>query len=142
MYTNNTINKIKKIGILLSLIVGFMLITSTDVSAQYGNNGYSRRDNRSYNGNYDYDAANVAQRIGYQDGLKDGRDAAREGDRYHPQNSGDWQKGTNGYESRFGSKSAYKQAYRSAYVEGYNAGFQRDEGRQVRRERREWRRNF
>jgi hypothetical protein len=142
MYTNNTINKIKKIGILLSLMIGFMLISSTDASAQYGNYGNSRRDNRGYNSSYNYDAINVAQRYGYQDGLNDGRDAAREGDRYHPQNSGDWQKGTNGYESRYGSRSAYKQTYRAAYIEGYNAGFQRNEGREIRRERREWRRNY
>jgi hypothetical protein len=129
MYTNNTINKIKKIGILLSLILGFMLISSSETSAQYRDDRYSRRDNRDYNNYYGYNsygsAADIARKYGYQDGLNDGADAAREGDSYHPQNSGDWQKGTNGYESRYGSKGAYKQAYREAYVQGYNAGYQR-----------------
>jgi hypothetical protein len=140
MYTNNTIDKIKKIGILLSLMIGFMLISSADAFAQYGNYGNSRRDTRSYNSNYGFNAASIAQRYGYQDGLNDGADAAREGDRYHPQNSGDWQKGTNGYESRFGSKGAYKQAYRAAYMEGYNAGYQRRNDRN--RSYRGWRRNY
>jgi|GEM_PF-2065162 len=136
MYTNNTINKIKKIGILLSLILGFMLISSTETSAQYRDNRNSRRDNRDYNDYYGYNsygsAADIARKFGYQDGLNDGGDAAREGDSYHPQNSGDWQKGTNGYESRYGSKGAYKQAYRQAYVEGYNAGYQRRSNNRAR----------
>lgn len=136
-----TINTFKKIGILLSLIVSFMLLTTVDVSAQYGNYGYSRRDNDRYNSGY----MNTAQRYGYQDGFRDGADAAREGDRYHPQNSGDWQKGTNGYESRYGNRGAYKQAYRSSYLEGYRAGYQRADNRGRNRDRdrdRDWRRNY
>ena len=145
MYTNNTINKLKKIGILLSLILGFMLISSTETNAQYRDNRYSRRDNREYNNyygynSYGYNTADIARKYGYQDGLNDGADASREGDRYHPRNSGDWQKGTNGYESRFGSKSAYKQAYRQAYLEGYNAGYQRRDRNNGRA--RSWYRNY
>jgi hypothetical protein len=113
-----------------------MLITTVDVSAQYGNYGYSRRDDRRH-GNY-RNALQTARRYGYADGLNDGADAAREGDSYHPQNSGDWQKGTNGYESNYGSRSAYKQAYRDAYLAGYRAGYQRsNRGRD-----RDWRRNY
>ena len=129
MYMNNTINTIRKIGIILSLILGFMLISSTETNAQ-------NRDSRDYNNYYGYNsygpAADIARKYGYQDGLNDGADAAREGDRYHPQNSGDWQKGTNGYESRYGSKGAYKQAYRQAYMEGYNAAYQRRNNNRAR----------
>lgn len=146
MYKNNTINRFKKIGILLSLIFGFILISSVDVSAQWRDNRSNRRDNYNdgYYNNSGYDSwrnntAGIAQRYGYQDGLKDGADAAREGDRYHPQNSGDWQKGTNGYESRYGSKGAYKQAYRSAYVQGYQEGYQRNSNA---RNGRRWNRNY
>ena len=67
----------------------------------------------------------AARQNGYRDGFNDGADAAREGDRFHPQNSGDWQKGTNGYEDRFGNKNAYRSAYRDAYMQGYRAGFDR-----------------
>lgn len=141
MYTNNTINRFKKTGILLSLIFGFMLISSVDVSAQWRDNRY-RNDNYYDNSGYDSwrnNTAGIAQRYGYQDGLRDGADAAREGDRYHPQNSGDWQKGTNGYESRYGSKSAYKQNYRSAYMQGYRDGYQRNSNA---RNGHRWNRNY
>jgi len=124
MYYDNTLNKIKKVGLVFSLILGFIVITGSSVNAQWRDNRGWRNDR--YERDYRFDALSVVRQIGYRDGLNDGRDAAREGDRYHPQNSGDWQKGTNGYEDRFGSKSAYKSAYRAAYVEGYQAGFNRN----------------
>lgn len=132
MYTNNTINRLKKTGILLSIIFGIMLISSVDVDAQWRDNRNNRRGGYS---NYNNSAA-IAQRHGYQDGLKDGADDSRDRDRYRPQSSGDYKKGTNGYESRFGNKNAYKQAYRTAYIRGYQEGYQRNNrGRNGRRNR-------
>jgi hypothetical protein len=46
-----------------------------------------------------------------------------ERDAYHPENSGDYQKATNGYEDSFGDKDVYRASYRSAYLNGYRAGF-------------------
>ena len=59
------------------------------------------------------------------DGFEDGADAGRERDVYNPQNSGDWKKGTNGYEDEFGNKYLYRQAYRAAYLQGYKNGYRR-----------------
>lgn len=125
MYYDNTLDKIKKIGLILSLIIGFIALTNTTAEAQYRVYGGYDRNDQNYGNNYRNNALNVARQYGYRDGLNDGADAAREGDRFHPQNSGDWQKGTNGYEDRFGSKSAYKSAYREAYMQGYREGFNR-----------------
>jgi hypothetical protein len=138
MYINNTLRKINKIGLGLSLIFGFIVLSNAPAQAQYRNWSW-RDDNRSNTSNYRYDSLNIAREYGFRDGRKDGADAAREGDRYHPENSGDWQKGTNGYESRYGSKSAYKQAYRDAYQQGYREGFGRiEERRDDRRNRRSY----
>jgi hypothetical protein len=114
----------QKFGLILSLVLGFIVLTNTTAQAQYRTRNYERND-RNYGTSYRYDSLNLARQYGYKDGFKDGADAAREGDRYHPQNSGDWQKGTNGYEDRYGSKNAYKSAYRQAYLQGYKEGFNR-----------------
>ena len=119
MYSFN----IKKTAILLSLVFGFVLISDTSAQAQsraYSNNS---RSGSYYSNDYESEGMQVARQYGYEDGLEDGADAGRERDAYHPENSGDWQKGTNGYEDRFGSKKAYKQAYREAYLQGYKEGY-------------------
>jgi hypothetical protein len=76
----------------------------------------------SYDADY-YDVRRIARDYGFQDGWIDGHDAGMERDKYHPENSGDYHKATNGYEGRFGDKDLYKQAYRTAYLDGYQAGF-------------------
>lgn len=65
----------------------------------------------------------IAGSFGYRDGFEDGQEAALEGDVYHPENSGDFQKATEGYEDEFGDKGLYKEAYRDSYLDGYRAGF-------------------
>jgi hypothetical protein len=135
-------------AIILSLAFGFVLISDISAQAQYReqrtvrvytttvtNDRYdrdyererSRRGSRRVYTTREYtdEGMNVAEQYGYEDGLIDGADAGRERDAYHPENSGDWQKGTNGYEDRFGNKKAYRQAYREAYLEGYREGYYR-----------------
>ena len=70
----------------------------------------------------------IAGGFGYRDGFEDGQEAALEGDLYHPENSGDYEKATEGYEDEFGNKDVYKGAYRSSYLDGYRAGFRSVEG--------------
>lgn len=65
----------------------------------------------------------IAGSFGYRDGFEDGQDAVLERDAYHPENSGDYQKATNGYEDTFDDKDVYKGGYRNSYLEGYRAGF-------------------
>jgi hypothetical protein len=129
-------------AIILSLAFGVVLISDISAQAQYrearkvrvyttivdDERDYdrNRRNRRVYNTReYTNEGMTVAEQYGYEDGLEDGADAGRERDAYHPENSGDWQKGTNGYEDRFGSKKAYRQAYREAYLEGYREGYRR-----------------
>ena len=66
----------------------------------------------------------IAGHYGYRDGFEDGQEAALERDAYHPENSGDYQKATEGYEDTFGDKDVYKDGYRSSYLRGYRAGFE------------------
>jgi len=66
----------------------------------------------------------IAAGFGYRDGFEDGKEAALEGDVFNPENSGDYQKATEGYEDSFGDKDVYKDGYRSSYLEGYRAGFE------------------
>ena len=65
----------------------------------------------------------IAGRYGYRDGFEDGQEAALERDVYHPENSGDYQKASEGYEDTFGDKDVYKDSYRESYLRGYRAGF-------------------
>ncbi len=127
MYYNSSLKQFQRFGLILSLNIGLIALTNTLAQAQYPTyRGYDRNNrNDRYDNNYRYNALEQARQNGYRDGLNDGSDAAREGDRFHPQNSGDWQKGTNGYEDRFGSKNAYRSAYRDAYMQGYREGFDR-----------------
>lgn len=122
MYSNRILSNIKQTAILLSFAFGIVLIFDTAAQAQYRN---TRQTSVYTTDEYTTEGGRVAEQYGYEDGLIDGMDAGRERDAYHPENSGDWQKGTNGYEDRFGNKRAYKQAYRAAYLQGYKDGYKR-----------------
>jgi hypothetical protein len=87
---------------------------------EYVTNG--RYGNRAVDADY-YDTRRIASDYGYRDGFYDGHQAGIERDTYHPENSGDYQKATNGYEDDFGPKYLYRQAYRNAYLRGYDAGW-------------------
>lgn len=69
-------------------------------------------------------AGRIAANIGYRDGFKDGADAATDLDTYDPEDEGDYENATNGYEDDYGDKDHYKESYRSAYLTGYRAGFE------------------
>ena len=104
----------------------------------YYNNGGTRlytnghvNTSSYFNGNYGgravdpdyYDTQRIARDYGFKDGYYDGRQAGMERDAYHPENSGDYQKATNGYEDTFGDKDVYRQSYREAYLRGYDSGW-------------------
>lgn len=65
----------------------------------------------------------IAGQFGYSDGFEDGLKAAKDGDAFLPQDTGDYRKATEGYEDEFGDKDVYKGAYRESYLRGYRAGF-------------------
>lgn len=77
-----------------------------------------------YRGGYGYSPA--AQR-GYEDGLRDGRNDARDNDRYEPTRKKKYRDGDDGYNNRHGSRDRYKMEYRDAFRQGYDQGYR--EGR-------------
>lgn len=60
---------------------------------------------------------------GFEDGYREGLDAARSNRRYDPVGERRYRAGDNGYSSRFGSRDQYKQQYRSAFRQGYDRGY-------------------
>jgi hypothetical protein len=122
MYLNTLTSKFKRIGLVLSLVLGFMLLSSASVQAQYRDRDYGRnRSSRSYE-NQMY---RVAQDYGYRDGINKGAEDARDRDRYNPERSNEYKKATNGYDSDYRNKEGYKQAYRDAFQHGYDEGYNR-----------------
>jgi flagellar biosynthesis/type III secretory pathway protein FliH len=123
MYYDNTLNKIKKFGLILSLMIGFLVISVTSTQAQWRDR--DRDDNDRYSRDYRDNAMKMARERGYRDGFNEGRDDARDGDRYRPQASNYWERGTDGYDNRWGNgnRNSYRQVYRSAYMQGYRAGY-------------------
>ncbi len=65
---------------------------------------------------------------GFRDGYAQGRDDARDGDRYDPVRASRYREGDHDYNGRYGSRDAYKRDYRAAFQQGYDRGY-----REVRR---------
>jgi hypothetical protein len=87
----------------------------------YGNN------NRRYgNGNNNSRTERSAFNAGYQDGARQGRDDARDGDRFDPRGQREYRTADNG---RWGSR--YDDEYRNGFVNGYEEGYRnaRNNGR-------------
>ncbi len=127
MYSNNTIKKIIKLGILVSIAFGLILISSEEADAQ--RRVYwppTIRDHRFPVTRSEIEQ--IAQTIGYRDGRADGDDAADDGEPYDPYNESSYKNALNGYRFRFTDKEFYREAYRAAYLEGYRDGFERDGG--------------
>lgn len=128
MNTNKFLGSLKKIGLVLSLIFGFILLSNSSAQAQYRNDrGYGRNgdygNNGGYgnNGRYRNDIYRIAQQNGYNDGLRKGEEDARE-NHNNPQGTSEYKRATNGYDSRLGNKNEYKDAYRQAFLQGFDEG--------------------
>jgi len=119
MNTNKFFGNLKKIGLALSLVFGFILLSNTAASAQYRDDrGYGRNGGYGNYGGYRNDMYRIAQQYGFNDGLRKGEEDAREG-HSNPQATSLYKRATNGYDSRMGNKDAYKQAYRQAFMDGF-----------------------
>ena len=64
-----------------------------------------------------------AAQNGYRDGYEQGRDDARDRDRYDPVRSSRYRSGDHDYNSRYGAREDYKRAYRAAFQQGYEEGY-------------------
>jgi hypothetical protein len=74
-------------------------------------------------GNLGYYGGGNASRIGYQDGLNDGRSDRLTGHSFRPTQDDNFKNATRGYSSAFGDKQAYKDSYRLGYEKGYEQGY-------------------
>ena len=161
MNTIKSRNKIKGFGIAFSLVFGLLFLSNINVQAQYSrddgwrNDRRERRDARRENrhnrvvvitnnngvyrdGSY-YERegygtiAQIARLNGYQDGLREGSDDARDGDRFDPYSEGAYKEGDGGYKRSYGNKKAYEQIYRQGFMRGYTEAFDRYFGGNFRR---------
>jgi hypothetical protein len=69
------------------------------------------------------DAADVAEDLGYRDGVDAGLKDAREHAPWRPVVSSGWKAEDRGYQVGFGDKDAYQRTYRMAFEEGYRAAY-------------------
>jgi hypothetical protein len=117
-------NKIKHFGIVLSVVFGFMVLSSSTAQAQYRDNrGYGRNDR--YGNVYGNNMYRVAQEYGYRDGANRGMEDGQKRKSYNPEKASAYKKGTNGYSSSYRNKDAYKRTYRDAFRRGYDEGYSR-----------------
>lgn len=67
--------------------------------------------------------ASPAGSNGFRDGYAQGRDDARDGDRFDPVRASRYRSGDHDYHSRYGSRDDYKRDYRDAFRQGYERGY-------------------
>ena len=68
-------------------------------------------------------SGSMASRMGYEDGLNDGRKDKATGHSFRPTQGDNYKSATRGYSSAYGSKDQYKQEYREAYAKSYQQGY-------------------
>jgi hypothetical protein len=104
---------------------------TNDTWNQGQNNGvWNRNRNRrgrngdSY-GNYGgtFELRQTALNAGYNEGIKEGRNDRRKGDRYEFRDESAFQKATKDYSSRLGDRGIYSRYFREAFQNGYDAGY-------------------
>jgi hypothetical protein len=125
MYSNSTIKKILEIGILASMVLGIVVISTVEADAQrrvYWPQTW--RDHRFPVTRFEIER--IAQTVGYRDGRADGDDAADDGEAFDPYDESRYKSALSGYRFRFADREFYQEAYRAAYLEGYREGFDRD----------------
>jgi len=137
-------NRIGRILLVLSFLVGVGLASTSGVQAQYrrDQDPYYRRDrdrdnDRDQDRRYRRDDRNdrygnvyqIAANQGYQDGLYTGSNDAQRGQNYNPQRSHFYRNG-HGNNGGYGNNGRYgnrvdQRAYRDGFLRGYDEGFRR-----------------
>jgi len=67
----------------------------------------------------------VAGQIGFQDGLEQGQNDARNRKAFNPTGAKRYRSGDHEYNNRYGSRDAYRREYRAAFQQGYEQGYRR-----------------
>lgn len=97
-----------------------------DRNAEYGRDGQRNEPyrNRTYgNGPSGNNLPNVAYNNGFQTGMGYGQADRNNGHSNRPTYSSTYQIGTKGYNSSYGSQTAYKNSFRQGYQAGYARGY-------------------
>jgi hypothetical protein len=130
MWTHSTRNSRRASNFSLragaALLVAAVMLTSC--APAYGQWGNSPPRNGS-NGGY-----RVERQVfdsGYQDGYRQGRDDARDGDRFNPRGQREYRNADNG---RYRSNDA-RRVYRQGFEQGYEEGYRDARGRRYQRRR-------
>jgi hypothetical protein len=97
------------------LAAAVMLTSCAPVYGQYGN----RSGNGSYGG---YRVERQVFDHGYQDGYRQGRDDARDGDRFDPRGQREYRNADNGRYRSNDARRVYRQGFERGYEEGYRDG--------------------
>ena len=77
---------------------------------------------REYDADY-FDPRRIGHDFGFRDGYKRGLKVGMSRKNYYPEKNNHYMHPTNGYKSRYGSKTVYREGYRDGYLKGYHAGF-------------------
>ena len=72
-----------------------------------------------------YDARRTAYDAGYREGVKEGENDGRRGDRFDYQDEREFQRADRGYHRSFGDRERYRQIFRDGYIAGYRETFSR-----------------
>ncbi len=65
----------------------------------------------------------TALNAGYNEGIKEGRNDRRKGDRYDFRDEREYQRASKDYSSRYGDRDLYSRYFRMAFENGYDAGW-------------------
>jgi hypothetical protein len=74
-------------------------------------------------GSTNHYGSSPAAQSGYRDGYEQGRDDARDRDRFDPVGARRYRSGDQDYDRRYGSRDDYKREYRAAFQTGYEQGY-------------------
>jgi hypothetical protein len=132
-----------------ALALGLMFVLPTTALAQYGGNQrrddqqdrQDRRDDRQdrrerrreerrgrdwgndSNWGGSQQLRQTALNAGYNNGIKEGRNDQRKGDRFNFTDESDYRNASKDYNSRLGSKSLYQRYFRQGFENGYRDGW-------------------
>jgi hypothetical protein len=85
---------------------------------------HGRRGNDDYpNYGGSFQLRQTALNAGYNEGIKEGRNDRRKGDRYDFRDEREYQRASKDYSSRYGDRDLYSRYFRMAFENGYDAGW-------------------
>jgi hypothetical protein len=84
---------------------------------------------RDYRYSHRYDISRRAYDNGFREGLRHGRDDARDGRRFDYRHEEDYRRADDGYHRGDGDRDDYQRAYRQGFAAGYTEGYNRGRGR-------------